>query len=103
MSLKQYNVTPATASTDADLVATIPDGSVLVLLSIQITAPTAATVNLKIYNSSSTLAQTVPLLLSAGDTAVLDHKIVIPAGGKLAVSSTVTDTTFTAHGNLGTV
>ena len=99
--LKQYNISPATANTDTDLVTTIATGYVFIMLTLQIHAVTAASVEIKLYNSSGTLAQTVPLSISVGDTAILDHKIVVPAGGKIAVQSSVTDTTFTAHGNLG--
>lgn len=100
MGLKQYNVTPGTASTDADLIPTIPANYALAVLTLQIVAPTAATVNIKFYNAAGTLAQTVSLLLDVGDTVIDDSKYVIPAGGKIAVNSTQTDTTFTAHGNL---
>jgi len=103
VTLSQYNVTTTTAATDFNLVPTIASGYVLTVLTVQIAAPTAATVNLLIYNSSGTLAQTVPLEITAADAVVLDHKLIIPAGGKLAVNSTATDTTFTAHGALGTV
>jgi len=97
---KQYNVSPSIANTDTDLVATIASEYVFIMFTLQIQAVTAADVQIKLYNASGTLSQAIPLSIDAGDTAVLDHKVVIPAGGKIAVRSSVTDTTFTTHGYL---
>lgn len=103
MALKLKHATPETANTDTDLLATVAAGYAFIALSLIIHAVTATGINIKIYGETGTLAQTIPLSLGAGETVFLDTKIVIPAGGKLAVSSTVTDTTFSLHGDLSEV
>jgi len=99
--LKEWNVTPSVANTASDLIpaADITSGNAAMLFVVKITAVTAATAKL-IYYSGTAIVHTIPLVLNAGDTAVLDGKDVLPSGMKLQVQSTATDTTFIACGSV---
>lgn len=98
MTPKFYHVTPATASADADLIATLAAN--LTLKSMTIVTPTAADVEIKFYDGSAALAQTIAFTLSAGEAYMDDTHRVVPSGGKITVNSSQTDTQFSASGYL---
>lgn len=95
MALKNYKVTPGTADTNADLIATL-SGVDVIILSLEISAVSAAAVTIT-RNDGSNDYQAQSFNVDAGDTVVLDHKIVIPDGHKMMVKSAQTDTEFTAN------
>ena len=97
MSLKNYKVTPGTADTNADLIPTLSEKTVIIL-SLEISAVTGADVTIT-RNDGTDDYQVQALSIDAGDTVVLDHKIVIPDGHKLMVKSNQTDTEFAANVN----
>lgn len=97
MALKNYKVTPGTADTYADLIPTL-SGVDVIILSLEVTAPTAANISIK-RNDGTNDYQEQSFNIDAGDTIVLDHKIVIPDGHKMVVKSDQTDTEFCANVN----
>jgi hypothetical protein len=94
--LKNYKVKPA-ANTETDLIATL-SGVDVIILSLEISAPTAANITIK-RNDGTNDYMPQTLIVSASDSVVLDHKIVIPNGHKMTVESDQTDTEFTANVN----
>ena len=97
MSLKNYKVTPGTANTNTNLIPTL-SGVGVIILSLEVSAVTAATVTIT-RNDGSSDYQAQAFNVDAGDTVVFDHKIVIPDGHKLMVKSDRTNTEFTANVN----
>ena len=97
--LKNYKVTPGTADTYTDLIATL-SGVDVIILSLEVAAPTGANISIK-RNDGTNDYQEQSFVIDSGDTIVLDHKIVIPDGHKMAVKSDQTDTEFTANVNEG--
>lgn len=96
MALKNYKVKP-TANTETDLIPTL-SGVDVIILSLEISAPTAAAVTVT-RNDGTNDYQAQSFNIDAGDSAVLDHKIVIPDGHKMTVESDQADTEFTANVN----
>ncbi len=94
--LKNYKATPA-ANTNTDLIPTL-SGVGVIILSLEISAVTAADVVIT-RNDGTNDYQAQSLKISADDTAVLDHKIVIPDGHKMTVKSDQADTEFCANVN----
>jgi plastocyanin len=101
MALKNYKVKPS-ASTETNLipVSGTLSGVDVIILSLEISAPTAAAVTVK-RNDGTNDYQAQSFSIDAGDTVVLDHKIVIPDGHKMTVESDQADTEFTANVNEG--
>ena len=95
--LKIYKAAPGSADTETDLIPTL-SGVGVIILSLEISAPTAAAVIVK-RNDGTDDYQTQLFIIDADDTVVLDHKIVIPDGHKMTVESDQTDTEFTANVN----
>ena len=94
--LKNYKVKPS-ADTETDLIPAL-SGVDVIILSLEISVPTAATVTIQ-RNDGTNDYQPQTLIISAGDSVVLDHKIVIPDGHKMTVESDQADTEFTANVN----
>lgn len=99
--LKNYKVTSGTADTFVDLIPTL-SGKEVIILSLEVMAPTAAEIEIKRNDGTSDYAP-ITLSVTAGDTATLDHKIIIPNGHKVAVKSDQVDTQFVANVNEETV
>ena len=97
--LKNYKVKPVTADTYTDLIATL-SGVDVIILSLEVAAPTGANISIK-RNDGTNDYQEQSFVIDSDDTMVLDHKIVIPDGHKMAVKSDQTDTEFTANVNEG--
>lgn len=94
--LKNYKVNPA-ADTETNLIPTL-SGVDVIILSLEVSAVTAADVTIT-RNDGTNDYQVQSLSIDAGDTIVLDHKIVIPDGHKMTVESGQADTEFTANVN----
>ena len=101
MALKNYKVTSGTADTFVDLIPAL-SGKEVIILSLEVIAPTAAEIEIKRNDGTNDYASVV-LDLIEGDTAVLDHKIIVPNGHKVAVKSDQVDTQFIANVNEETV
>lgn len=101
MALKNYKVKPA-ASTETNLIPASGtlSGVDVIILSMEISAPTAAVVIIT-RNDGTNDYQPQTFNIDAGDVVVLDHKIVIPDGHKMTVESDQADTEFTANVNEG--
>ncbi len=94
--LKNYKVKPA-ADTETNLIPTL-SGVDVIILSLEVSAVTAADITIT-RNDGTNDYQAQSLSVDAGDTVVLDHKIVIPDGHKMTVESDQADTEFTANVN----
>ena len=99
--LKNYKVKSGTADTFVDLIPTL-SGKEVIILSLEVIAPTASAIEIKRNDGTSDYAP-VALSIAEGDTAVLDHKIIIQNGHKVAVKSDQVDTQFIANVNEETV
>ena len=96
MALKNYKVKPA-ADTETNLIPTL-SGVDVIILSLEVSAVTAAEVTIT-RNDGTNDYQAQSLSIAAGDTVVMDHKIIIPDGHKMTVKSDQADTEFTANVN----
>ena len=95
--LKQYHVTPS-ASTETDLIGTVGSGKAVAFDDIEITAGTAATVEINIYDATPAKVHTLPLNVGADDPYHVEMKRYITAGAKVRVESDQADTQFSIYG-----
>jgi len=94
MAFKNYEETPS-AATETDLIPTL-SGVDAIIASLEINAVTGADVIITRNDGASDYG-VIPLAIPANDSAVLDHKIVIPDGHKMTVESDQADTSFVAN------
>lgn len=102
MAFKNYKVTSGTADTFVDLIPAL-SGKEVIILSLEVIAPTAAITEIKRNDGTSDYAAVSIEIAVDKDTAVLDHKIIIPNGHKVSVKSNQVDTQFVANVNEETV
>ena len=77
--LKQYHATPS-ASTETDLIPTVGEDLAVAISDIEITAVTACTAEIFVYDPSDTLAHTITVAVAAGDTVHVEMKRYITEG-----------------------
>jgi len=95
--LKQYHVTPS-AATETDLIPAVGTGKAVAFDDIEITAGTAAEVEINIYDGVPAKVHVIPLSIGADDPYHVEMKRFITAGAKVTVESDQADTTFSIYG-----
>ena len=97
--LKVYSASPAT-SANFNLVPIVPADYVVVLSSVELCTPTAATVTFTLFNATSAVVGlSVYTTTSANETLSLDSIRVIPESYYMDVKSTQTNSVISAYGS----
>ena len=95
--LKVYSAEPSVSQT---LIPTVDTSYVVVISNIEMCTPTAATLTFNLYDgSNNVVGKQVYTTTNTNESVTFDSIKVIPAGYKLLVSSTASDSIVTAYGS----
>lgn len=86
MSHKMWHCLPE-AATETDLIPTVTAGNYALGFSLSIRVTVASNVSIKRYDETGTLAFTQEITLDVNDVYADSLRRVVPAGGKITVTS----------------